>query len=1540
MSSNSRTILAPNTLKIWQKEKYEEIALQTSGHAAEFLQPDGKGVFYKYKLPKFQQITRGLKAALFDGVLTRSSSNTNAGTSDTTGQAQAIDPSNFAPDMFDPVETLEIVSDQLFLTIQKAQSKLFQDINSKNLALTDHKPVIWNILEKGVPTSYMNLIRAKPDFSSYYQRSDVEWFFKTITEVVLTEQSGIQDEDFEIAVMRLNCKQGDNESLANYFKRFDQNYKVFVEVCKKADEQPSKPGKYAAKFVCGLNSKHNEFVTDVRNWAKAKIKPYPKNYTDAYQLCSEYKPVAKNNNNNNNHNSINSTSNANAFATTTTTKPTSQPSVPHKQPQKAEPKKIQNARKASEKKDGVLKWKNSGEPVKCTKCSGNHLTFDCTKSKDKTAVDNKAEQKKILQELLEEKNASNDDAFMIFENVFANSNVDFHSVLLDCESSQSIFSNAKLIIPGTVTKLDQPVQIRGAGGVITAHYQGESKLFGKVLYCPLIPCQILCFYNVSQLYKIDYLQSSQTFRVHISNASFIDFTATSNNRMYIYQFDQQFITKLDSRPVDPLIQNVYYQSLIQQEAEVTAAAFSDSTYVNTVAQNIRNHTKQEVQSAYEATEFQRKLAYASDADVHKAISCGTVTNLSVTNTDLKLARDIYGKPVSIIKGKTRWSPPPVYRDNLVPVLERKRQEFHSDLFFVSGLPFLLSVALPMDHVLVNSLPSRSATVLFQNIKEQVSTLTVRGFTVTDIYFDAEGAIAKCQQPLREMGLIVHASTGKVPHAERKVQTLKGRIRSVTMSLQYALCRALLVLCVLFCASRLNMVASSARPNNICTMESITGRKVDMNRDLRYGFGDYVEVPVRHTDNDVTHPRTETAIAVMSTGNTNGDWKFFKPFTGTYITRPCTKPALPATEGLIQKLNELAGKDGNLRSVPHFTIGRPDGIEVILPPEFIYENELPNFPSDESFVPTHMPVSSISSDNSTPEIPPNVELRGDSNDETNDDHSVQLIDPIQPPPTIEPTIEAATESTVPENTDNLPQTFANGRYPARKSRTSWKDHSFIANHYTRRQAETKFGKVAIKAKKKEILQLNDMEFAYPVDFSKLNREQRRKIIRSHIIYQPKYDPDTGAFIKLKARFVGNGSTQMQTYDVSSPTVTTHAVFINAAIAAKERRKVKTADLPGAYLNADMSGEEVLMHINPDEADILCLMKPEYKEFLREDGSLIVRLTKALYGCIQSAKLWYNEISTTLKSIGYAPNPKDICVFNKVVDGVQCTITLHVDDLMVTSINEQLIDEVMQTLKQKYERPDAKIEVKEGKVHKYLGMTLDFSNDGKVIITMNKYIRELLKFTNTKGHCSTPATEQLYVVVDAEPLDSERAEYFHSIVAKLLYLAKRVRPDLLTSVGFLAKRTRAPNEYDMKKLERILRYLNGTQELGITLCPGKDLSVIAYIDASYAVHNDMKSQTGVATTLGTGVTYAKSTTQQLNAKSSTESELIALTDGAGHVIWFRDYLIGQGYDIGPATIYQDNMSTMALVQKGYSSASNTRHINIFDIFSLKTESTKPS
>jgi hypothetical protein len=62
-------------------------------------------------------------------------------------------------------------------------------------------------------------------------------------------------------------------------------------------------------------------------------------------------------------------------------------------------------------------------------------------------------------------------------------------------------------------------------------------------------------------------------------------------------------------------------------------------------------------------------------------------------------------------------------------------------------------------------------------------------------------------------------------------------------------------------------------------------------------------------------------------------------------------------------------------------------------------------------------------------------------------------------------------------------------------------------------------------------------------------------------------------------------------------------------------------------------------------ILIQIDPDIKPFLDERGELVVKLNRALYGCVQSALQWYNEISGFLETIGYRKNRMDPCVFNR-------------------------------------------------------------------------------------------------------------------------------------------------------------------------------------------------------------------------------------------------------------------------------------------------------
>ena len=296
-------------------------------------------------------------------------------------------------------------------------------------------------------------------------------------------------------------------------------------------------------------------------------------------------------------------------------------------------------------------------------------------------------------------------------------------------------------------------------------------------------------------------------------------------------------------------------------------------------------------------------------------------------------------------------------------------------------------------------------------------------------------------------------------------------------------------------------------------------------------------------------------------------------------------------------------------------------------------------------------------------------------------------------------------------------------------------------------------------------------------------------------------------------------------------------------------------------------------------------------------------------------------------GFNVNPLDPCVFNMIYKSEQVTVCLYVDDILITCVSQATIDMVIEHLRNTYKT----LEVGTGSIHSYLGMTLNFSTPGQVAVTMEHYLSEMLQLYDVNGTAATPATEYLFEIRDSPPLNDRDREEFHSRVAKILYLAKRTRPDVLTACVFLAKRVQSPTEDDWQKLERVLKYLNGSREFGIILSakPGM-IEEEAYIDAAYGVHADAKSHTGTVITLGQGPIFVKSSGQKLVSKSSTEAELIAMSDSLSNVIWLRQFLQYQGYNMGPAIVYQDNKSTMALANKGRSTSERTRHINIRHFF----------
>ena len=136
--------------------------------------------------------------------------------------------------------------------------------------------------------------------------------------------------------------------------------------------------------------------------------------------------------------------------------------------------------------------------------------------------------------------------------------------------------------------------------------------------------------------------------------------------------------------------------------------------------------------------------------------------------------------------------------------------------------------------------------------------------------------------------------------------------------------------------------------------------------------------------------------------------------------------------------------------------------------------------------------------------------------------------------------------------------------------------------------------------------------------------------------------------------------------------------------------------------------------------------------------------------------------------------------------------------------------------------------------------------------------------------------------------------------------------------------------MSKFIHVLEYLNESSDLGIILggdVNGK-INLKCYADASFGVHVDGKSHSGIFITYGRGPIIVKSSKQKVVSKSSCEAELITLSDGSSMFVRELDFAKAQQFisDSDLGEIFEDNKSTIHMANTGKSMSDRTRHIKL--------------
>jgi hypothetical protein len=177
-----------------------------------------------------------------------------------------------------------------------------------------------------------------------------------------------------------------------------------------------------------------------------------------------------------------------------------------------------------------------------------------------------------------------------------------------------------------------------------------------------------------------------------------------------------------------------------------------------------------------------------------------------------------------------------------------------------------------------------------------------------------------------------------------------------------------------------------------------------------------------------------------------------------------------------------------------------------------------------------------------------------------------------------------------------------------------------------------------------------------------------------------------------------------------------------------------------------------------------------------------------------------------------------------------------------------------------------------------------------------------------------------------------------VGALLYLMLCTRPDLAFALSRLSKFSSKPGEKHAAALKRVLRYLVGTQDIGIAFnkpCPSSAASnpLLGYSDSDFAADlNNRRSTSGFVFLLNGGPISWKSKQQSLVTTSTHDAEYVGLSIASQEVVWLRKLLLAilpdyTEHQMPANALYCDNQGAITTAnQPTYMVSGRSKHIDV--------------
>ena len=372
-----------------------------------------------------------------------------------------------------------------------------------------------------------------------------------------------------------------------------------------------------------------------------------------------------------------------------------------------------------------------------------------------------------------------------------------------------------------------------------------------------------------------------------------------------------------------------------------------------------------------------------------------------------------------------------------------------------------------------------------------------------------------------------------------------------------------------------------------------------------------------------------------------------------------------------------------------------------------------------------------------------------------------------------------------------------------------------------------------------------------------------------IFKKKMKAD-GSIDKYKVRLIIKGYKQkegLDYFDTYSPVTRISSIRMLIVIAVIHNLEIHQMDVKIAFLNCDLN-EEIYM----EQPEGFIVSSQEKK---------VCRLVKSLYGLKQAPMQWHEKFDSVMMTNGFKINECDKCVYVKNTEHEFVNICLYVDDILIMGSNNEVIKTTKEMFNNKFDIKDL------GVADVILGIKIS-KTPYELKLSQSHYIeKNLKKFKqNDSSPMRTPVDVNLHLSKNNGKSLSQQ-EYAQTI-GSLMYVMNCTRPNIAYAVGKLSRYTSNPGPDHWKAIVRVLRYLKYTQNYGLH-CSKYPAILEGYCDANWISNTkDSKSTSGYLFTLGGGAMSWKSSKQTCIARSTMESEFIALDKAGEKAKWLRHFL----------------------------------------------------